>query len=226
MTAVSTRGSSPHSLRFRYGARGDALGRRPPAPRRWVPSQPSAEAPESAGSRYPQLGNAHFDGAGPGSQLRVTVAVALAQTLVVFLPATRPGPAFQFQLRQQLGGKAIISRSRLAGSSLRASAGSSCCSSSVVPRIRLVSQSNPYRRIIGDHRKPPARYGAIGDARPGGFALPSYTHHRGHAPRGWPCPLAQSADLHSVYIQTFRYRRHLRPPFSTSCCCLISWEER
>jgi len=143
MTAVSTRGSSPHSLRFRYGARGDALGRRPPAPRRWVPSQPSAEAPESAGSKYAQLGNAHFDGAGPGSQLWVTVAVALAQTLVVFLPATRPGPAFQFQLRQQLGGKAIISRSRLAGSSLRASAGSSSCSSSVVPRIRLVSQSNP-----------------------------------------------------------------------------------
>src|SRR6266568_3071460 len=68
MTAVSTRGSSPHSLRFRYGARGDALGRRPPAPRRWAPSQPSAEAPESAGSRYPQLGNAHFDGAGPDAR--------------------------------------------------------------------------------------------------------------------------------------------------------------
>jgi hypothetical protein len=183
MTAVSTRGSSPHSLRFRHGARGDALGRRPPAPRRSAPSQPSAAAPESAGSRYPQLGNAHFDGASPGSQLRVTVAVALAQTLVVFLPATRPGPAFQFQLHQPLGGKAIISRSRLAGSSLRASAGSSCCSSSVVPRIRLVSQSNPYRRIIGDHRKaarPLRRYWGRASGR---LCSTELHHHRGHAPR-------------------------------------------
>src|SRR6185437_14054365 len=42
---------------------------------------------------------------------------------------------------------------RRRGSSLQASAGSSCRRSSVVPRIRLCVATRPYRRIIDDHRK-------------------------------------------------------------------------
>jgi hypothetical protein len=46
----------------------------------------------------------------------------------------------------------------------------------VVPRIRLVSATRPYRRIIDDHRKAarPLRR-CLGGARAGGFSLPSYT---------------------------------------------------
>jgi hypothetical protein len=38
-----------------------------------------------------------------------------------------------------------------------------------------VSQPDPTGELPVTTAKPPARYGAIGGARPGGFALPSYT---------------------------------------------------
>jgi hypothetical protein len=38
-----------------------------------------------------------------------------------------------------------------------------------------VSQPDPNGELSVITAKPPARYGAIGGARPGGFALPSYT---------------------------------------------------
>jgi hypothetical protein len=46
----------------------------------------------------------------------------------------------------------------------------------VVPRIRLVSATQPYRRNIDDHPKPSARYRAIGE-RAGGRLCSTELHH-------------------------------------------------
>ena len=56
--------------------------------------------------------------------------------------------------------------------------------------------------------KPPARYGAIGGARPGGFTLPSYTHHWEHD-RAWGEDIIVSADKGRVEKTLVR---HQGPP--------------
>jgi hypothetical protein len=69
------------------------------------------------------------------------------------------------------------------GSSPRARAGSSSRRSSVVPRIRLVFATRPYRRIIDDHSRSRSLATALLRARfASGFATAQLHHYRGPDP--------------------------------------------
>lgn len=114
---------------------------------------------------------------------RGVVLVASAETLGVLLPVGRSGLAFVFQLHRRWAAKPIILRNGSASdSSPQACAGSSYRRSLVLPRLRWRVATRSYRRIAGHRRKaaPPAT--ALSWARPGGFALPSYTITRDTTP--------------------------------------------
>jgi len=124
-----------------------------------------------------QLWDAQFDRAGAGLPNPVAVAVALGQALRVLLPIGRPGLAFNFQLHQPLGGKADHLAQQIGVRGL------------LYERAQVhhvvghrwflgcvgVSQPDPTGELPVTTAKPPARYDAVGGARPGGFALPRYT---------------------------------------------------
>src|SRR6478735_3488983 len=124
-----------------------------------------------------QFGDAQFDRAGARLPDPVAVAVALCQTLRLLLAIGRPGLAFDFQFHQPLGGKADHLTQQIGVRGLlyeRAQV------HHIVGHRWLlgcvgVSQPDPTGELPVTTAKPPARYGAIGGARPGGFALPSYT---------------------------------------------------
>jgi hypothetical protein len=124
-----------------------------------------------------QLGNAQFDRTGAGLPDPVAVAIALRQAFGVLLAIGRPGLALDFQLHQALGGKADHLAQQIGVWGL------------LYERAQVhhivghrwflgcvgVSQPDPTGELPVTTAKPPARYGAIWGARPGGFVLPSYT---------------------------------------------------
>ena len=131
-----------------------------------------------------QLRDAQLDRAGPRLPVAVAVAVALDQPLGALLAIAprrsgRRPPAPSAARRQSRSSRAEYRRR---GSSPPAREGSSSRRSSVVPRLRWSVATRPYRRIVDDHRKPLARYGAMRSALASGFATAELHHHRGHDP--------------------------------------------
>jgi hypothetical protein len=166
-----------------------------------TPSRPSGAAPQRLGSRIPcATGDAQSDGTGAGLPATVAVAGALNTALGALLAVAGAGRSFDLQFHRPLGGKAdYLSADRRRGSPPQACEALSPRRSSVVPRIRLVSTTRPYRRLIVDHRKAARslqRYG--GRASRAASLPPSYTVTRdATAPRMWPVANGnfQSAQL-------------------------------
>ena len=110
----------------------------------------------------------------------VAGAVALVQAFGVLLAVGRPGLAFDFHLHQPLGGKAdhLAQHIGIRGLLYERAQVHHIVGHRWFLGCVGVSQPDPTGELPVTTAKPPARYGAIGGARPGGFALPSYTTTR------------------------------------------------